>query len=90
MVLRGLGNYIGAVDNKALAVDPKYVPALTNTKGVVLRGLGNYTGAIEYYNKALAINPKDKGALDNKAILQQYQKQVCSRSHRVLCLVHHA
>jgi tetratricopeptide (TPR) repeat protein len=30
--------------------------------------LGNYTGAIKYYDKALAIDPNDTYALDNKGI----------------------
>lgn len=38
----------------------------TNRKGSALIGLGNYTGAIKYSDKVLAIDPKDKTALDNK------------------------
>ena len=37
-------------------------------KGVALDNLGNYTGAIQYYDKALAIDPKDVNALDNKGV----------------------
>ncbi|MGB6527680.1 MAG: tetratricopeptide repeat protein [Candidatus Nitrosopolaris sp.] len=82
MVLRGLGNYTGAIEyyDKALAIQSNDTYALTN-KGTALEHLGNYTGAIEYYDKALAINPKDKAVLDNKAAAnEQYQKQFCSRS----------
>jgi tetratricopeptide (TPR) repeat protein len=32
----------------------------------VLDALGNHTGAIEYYDKALAIDPQYLHALDNK------------------------
>ncbi len=35
-------------------------------KGVSLDKLGNYTGAVLYYNKALAIDPKNTFALTNK------------------------
>jgi tetratricopeptide (TPR) repeat protein len=38
--------------------DPNEINTLNNI-GLVLRHQGNYTGAIEYYDKALAINPKD-------------------------------
>jgi len=41
----------------ALAIDPKYVLALTD-KGNALGGLGNYTKVITYYDKALAIDPR--------------------------------
>ena len=41
------------------------VRALTD-KGVSLGNLGNHAGAIEYYDKALAINPKYVRALYNK------------------------
>jgi tetratricopeptide (TPR) repeat protein len=51
--------------DKALAVDPKNVKALTN-KGVALYYLGNYTLAIQYYDKALAVDPKYVAALNNK------------------------
>jgi tetratricopeptide (TPR) repeat protein len=34
--------------------------------GNALDGLGNYSGAIQYYDKALAINPKHISALNNK------------------------
>ena len=55
----GLGNYTQAIMyfDKALAIDPKNVAALTN-KGNALGGLGNYTQAITYYDKALAIDPR--------------------------------
>jgi tetratricopeptide (TPR) repeat protein len=42
------------------------VPTLTN-KALALGRLGNFTGAILYYDKALAIQPNDTYALDNKA-----------------------
>jgi tetratricopeptide (TPR) repeat protein len=35
-------------------------------KGVTPNSLGNYTRAIESYDKALAIDPKDRYALSNK------------------------
>ncbi|MFZ0513199.1 MAG: tetratricopeptide repeat protein [Candidatus Nitrosopolaris sp.] len=35
-------------------------------KGLALYKLENYTGAIKYYDKALAINPKDVSALSDK------------------------
>lgn len=37
-------------------------------KGNALGSLGNYTGAILYYDKALAIDPKDVYALDGKEV----------------------
>ena len=37
-------------------------------KGLALFKLDNYTGAIEYYDKALAINPKDVNALTDKGL----------------------
>lgn len=33
---------------------------------MALNHLGNYTGAIEYFDKALAIDPNDEAALYNK------------------------
>ncbi|MGB8934325.1 MAG: tetratricopeptide repeat protein [Candidatus Nitrosopolaris sp.] len=50
-----------------LAIDPYYINALTS-KAVTLGSLGNYTGAIEYYDKALTIQPNDSYALDNKGL----------------------
>lgn len=35
-------------------------------KGIVLNNLGNYTQGIQYFDKALALNPNDKYALENK------------------------
>jgi tetratricopeptide (TPR) repeat protein len=60
-----LTNYEEAIKNydKALAIDPDYVYALTN-KGNTLSNLGRYQEAIEYYDKALAIDPKFKYALN--------------------------
>jgi tetratricopeptide (TPR) repeat protein len=49
--------------DKALAMDPHYVNALTS-KGLTLDKLGNYTGAILYYDKALAIQPNVNYVLD--------------------------
>jgi Flp pilus assembly protein TadD len=37
-------------------------------KGLSLYHLGNYTGAIEYFDKALAINPHDVDALNGKGV----------------------
>jgi tetratricopeptide (TPR) repeat protein len=45
-----------------LAIDPHYIRALTY-KGLALDKLGNHTGAIGYYDRVLAIDPKDKLAL---------------------------
>ena len=39
-----------------------------NNKGLALDGLGNHTGAIEYYDKALAIDPKNVLALNYKGL----------------------
>jgi tetratricopeptide (TPR) repeat protein len=41
-------------------------------KGLTLDNLGNYTGALQYYDKALAINPNDANALINKALALKY------------------
>ena len=49
--------------DKALAIDPKHVLALTG-KGNVLSNLGNHTESA--YDKALAIDPKNVGALTGK------------------------
>jgi tetratricopeptide (TPR) repeat protein len=48
-----------------LAIDPHDIKALGH-KGAALDNLGNYTGAMEYYDKALAGNPKYVFALDGK------------------------
>jgi len=37
-------------------------------KGAFLNDLGNHTGAIQYYDKALAVDPKYVNALDNKGV----------------------
>ena len=37
-------------------------------KGIALDSLGNYTGAIAYYDKVLAIDPKDVDALTSKGV----------------------
>jgi tetratricopeptide (TPR) repeat protein len=42
------------------------LPRATNTNGPKSRHsihLGNYTGAIEYFDRALAVEPNDKDAL---------------------------
>ncbi len=64
------GNCTGAIlyYDKALAIDPHYVNALTG-KGLALDDSGNCTGAILYYDKALVIQPKDIYALTNKGEL---------------------
>ena len=51
--------------DKALAIDPNNVEALSN-KGFSLFGLEKYKEAIEYYDKALAIDPNYIKALNNK------------------------
>ena len=60
LALYRLGNHTGAIQ-------PNNVLALTN-KGAVLGSSGNNTGAIQYYDKALAIDPKYENALSDKAI----------------------
>ncbi len=69
LALDNLVNYTGAIVyyDKALAIDPHYINALTN-KGVTLGKLGNYTGAILYFDKALAIDPYYVYALTNKGL----------------------
>ena len=37
-----------------------------NGKGNALYSQGNYTQAIQYYDKALAVDPNDKDALNGK------------------------
>ena len=67
------------------------------TKAETLAGLGNYTGAIVYYDKALAIDPRDKFALTNKGAaldglgnhaeaIQYYDKALAIDPHFVLAL----
>jgi tetratricopeptide (TPR) repeat protein len=48
-----------------LAIDPRYIADLT-TKGNFLNSIGNYKLAITYFDKALAINPKNVSALNGK------------------------
>jgi tetratricopeptide (TPR) repeat protein len=52
-------------------------------KGTALYKLGNNTGAIEYYDKALAIDPHYVNALINKGLaihhLGSYTKRLCIR-----------
>jgi len=51
-----------------LAIDPHAPVGLLTDKGVALVGLRNYTGAIQYYDKALAIDPKNTDALNAKRV----------------------
>ncbi|MFY9868625.1 MAG: tetratricopeptide repeat protein [Candidatus Nitrosopolaris sp.] len=46
--------------------------AALDGKGLSLYHLGNYTGAIKYYDKALAIDPKDIYALDTKCAAEGF------------------
>jgi tetratricopeptide (TPR) repeat protein len=41
---------------------------LCDTKGLALNNLGKYNEAIEYYDKALQIDPKHADALYNKGL----------------------
>jgi tetratricopeptide (TPR) repeat protein len=50
-----------------LTIDPKNVAALDN-RGVAFYRLGNYSQAITYYDKALAIDPKNAYAANKKVI----------------------
>ncbi len=61
------GDYEGAIHsyNKALEIDPKYVPAWTN-KGAALGSLGRHEEAIDCSDKALEIDPKDALAWTSK------------------------
>jgi uncharacterized membrane protein (UPF0127 family) len=56
-----------------LAGDPYYTNALTS-KAITLDSLGKYTGAIEYYAKALAIDPQHETTLDNNTFLHEVNK----------------
>jgi uncharacterized membrane protein (UPF0127 family) len=56
-----------------LAGDPYYTNALTS-RAITLDSLGNYTGAIEYYAKALAIDPQHETTLDNNTFLHEVNK----------------
>jgi hypothetical protein len=40
-----------------------------NNKAAALNNLENYSGVILYYNKAMAIDPKDTFAITNKAAI---------------------
>jgi tetratricopeptide (TPR) repeat protein len=42
--------------------------ARTSSYGYICCNLGNYTGAILYYDKALAVDPKDDYTLGNKGL----------------------
>ena len=63
-----VGNYADALTyyNNALALDPKYAPALSG-KAVALNGLGKYTDAVNAADAALAIKPSDQNALNARA-----------------------
>jgi tetratricopeptide (TPR) repeat protein len=50
-------------------------------KGLALFKLDNYTGAIEYYDKALVINPKDVNVLTDKGLALDRN---CYQSDRAL------
>jgi len=50
-----------------LVTDPNYFNALIN-KGLALYNLGQYDEAIDYYDKALAIDPNNTLALTNKQL----------------------
>ena len=63
--------------DKALAIQPNYVGALTD-KGEVLQKLGNFTGATKYYDKALAIQPNYVGALKQRLLQRLGNSQVQS------------
>jgi tetratricopeptide (TPR) repeat protein len=43
-------------------------------KGLALKGLGNYTQAISYYDKALAIDPKDVEVLIGKGVTKAMER----------------
>ena len=47
-----------------MAIDPNYKVALNN-KGSALLNQDDYDQAITYFDKALAIDPNDKQALDS-------------------------
>jgi tetratricopeptide (TPR) repeat protein len=51
-----------------------------NNKGVSLGKLSNYTGAIQYFDKALAIDPNFAAALVNKgfalSLFKKYQEAI--------------
>ena len=50
-----------------------------------LNSLGNYTGAIEFYNKILAIDPKNTFALTHKdAILHMLGNNTSSTENQVV------
>jgi tetratricopeptide (TPR) repeat protein len=42
----------------------------SDNKAAALNNLGNYTGAIEFYDKSLAIDPKNTYGLTNKLIIK--------------------
>ncbi len=64
--------------NKALELDPKYLPALV-AKGALHRYLNEYEKSIEDFNKVLAVNPKLANAYVERGLaygqLDNFQKQ---------------
>jgi Flp pilus assembly protein TadD len=53
---------------KLISVQQKQISLLLTVKGIALGSSGNNAGAIKYFDKALAINPKDANALTMKGI----------------------
>ncbi|MGN6560236.1 MAG: hypothetical protein ACTHJ2_06880 [Candidatus Nitrosocosmicus sp.] len=62
-----MGNHIGAkvYYDKALYIEPRYIPALTEKANFLVK-LGNYQLAPIYYDKALAIEPQNAEAISGK------------------------
>jgi tetratricopeptide (TPR) repeat protein len=58
-----------------LEIDPKHVHSWKN-KGWTLGGLGKYNEAIEYFDKALEIDPKDVRTFNARdAVFKVMEKQ---------------
>ncbi|MBD0359921.1 MAG: tetratricopeptide repeat protein, partial [Nitrososphaeraceae archaeon] len=80
-VLAKLGIYNEAIElyDKALAIDPNYVPVLI-LKGLALNYLGKYSEAVVISDKALAIDPNYINASINKGtvlnILGKYNEAI--------------
>ena len=51
-----------------IEINPKFVSAINN-RGISLAELGNTDDALEYYNKAIEIDPKHAAAHYNKGVL---------------------